>query len=153
MARSEDIFAKLHRSAYDKGLMGQLSSGAWKALCALSVHMKEDGTCWPAQATLAEKLDQSEKAVSRWIGELLAFRWNGKPIVTVVKNPVKDKPGHFYNVYTIHKESGFSIFSDQRNGSCQNERDQEARYNESLNGGHSMEAIMKALGSGTDLGV
>lgn len=118
MAIRDDQFVKLHLNAYHSGLMGAIykeaGANAWLLLCALACYMNEERKCWPTQAQLAKDLKAHEKSVQRWTSELLAFRWKGKPIVTVEKRRTTNNPNHVYNVYTIHQAACFSIYNDYR---------------------------------------
>ena len=71
--------------------------------------MNEKGECFPTQAQIAKGLGVSRQAAQRRLKKLAEYRWNGKALITTVKDRAKD--GTFENTrYTIHPISQLRIF-------------------------------------------
>ena len=90
--RTSRMFLKMYFDAYESGLLGALPAKLWQMLCAVSVHMDREGFCHPSHAGMAAKLGLKRETVSRRMKELLDFRFEGKPVITLErpssKNPV-----------------------------------------------------------------
>lgn len=107
------VFVKLYVSMRSSGLLTSLSDKNLRSLIALATFMDEDGRCYPSQECLAKVLGITQAGVSKRMKTLLAFRWNGRPLVTAVKVRMRD--GRFENtVYTILPETSLSIFGGAR---------------------------------------
>jgi hypothetical protein len=114
MTKKSDLFIRMHLSAYESGLMAALGPQRWWLLCALATYMDKDGYCYPTHEQLAKKLNVDPRTVQRQIKKLLAFRWNGKPIIIAEKVPVDGKPASFERyTYTILPTSQLAIFTGQ----------------------------------------
>jgi len=108
------VFTKLYHSLRTSGLLGKLSDKDFKTLVCLSTFMDAEGRCFPSQEALARALGISRTAVTKRIKSLLAFRWQGKPLVSAKK--VRSLKGKFDNtVYTILPESSLRIFDNNIN--------------------------------------
>ena len=76
--------------------------------------MNAEGHCFPSQEALAKALGISRTAVTKRMKSLLAFRWQGKPLVSARK--VRRNNGKFENtVYTILPKSSLRIFDTKEN--------------------------------------
>jgi DNA-binding Lrp family transcriptional regulator len=108
------VFTKLYHSLRTSGLLAKLSDKDFRTLVCLSTFMDVNGRCFPSQEALAHALGVSRSAVSKRMKSLLAFRWQGKPLVSVRK--VRNNGGKFENtVYTILPESSLRIFNNKEN--------------------------------------
>ena len=108
------VFTKLYHSLRTSGLLGKLSDKDFKTLVCLSTFMDAEGRCFPSQEALARALGISRTAVTKRIKSLLAFRWQGKHLVSAKK--VRSLRGKFDNtVYTILPESSLRIFDNNVN--------------------------------------
>jgi hypothetical protein len=104
------IFLKLYLSLRTSGLLGTISDKDLKTLITLATFMDEQGRCYPSQECLAKSLNLTQAGVAKRMKSLLAFRWQGKPLVSAQK--VRNNDGRFENtVYTILPESSLAIFS------------------------------------------
>ena len=103
------VFVKLYVSMRTSGLLAKISDKDLRTLITLATFMDEDGRCYPSQARLAKALGITQAGVAKRMKTLLAFRWNGKPLVTAVK--VRTRGGRFENsIYTILPETSLRIF-------------------------------------------
>ena len=103
------VFTKLYHSLRTSGLLGRLTDKDFRTLVCLSTFMDADGRCFPSQDKLGQALGVSRSAVTKRMKSLLAFRWEGKPLVSAIK--VRGSVGKFENtVYTILPESSLRIF-------------------------------------------
>ena len=106
------VFTKLYHSVRTSGLLAQLSDKNFRTLICLATFMDANGHCYPSQKALAKALGISRAGVSKRLKSLLAFRWQGKPLVTTVK--VRGNGGLFRNtVYTI-LAPGLRIFDEKK---------------------------------------
>jgi len=123
------VFTKLYHSLRTSGLLGKLSDKDFRTLVCLSTFMDSDGRCFPSQEALAQALGISRTAVTKRVKSLLAFRWQGKPLISAKK--VRSPKGKFDNtVYTILPESSLRIFD--------NKEDKRSHVNTShVAGGHT----------------
>src|SRR6266851_5008546 len=84
--REQRMFVKMYFDARDSGLLAALPDELWKTLCCLATYMDETGNCYPSQALLANDLGIRREHMNKRIKRLLAFRFNGEPILTMAKN-------------------------------------------------------------------
>ncbi len=75
------LFVKLYMAALETGFLAAISDRDWRTLCVLALHMDAEGQCYPALTTLARELGVNLSTASQRIQSLLAFRWQGQPIV------------------------------------------------------------------------
>jgi biotin operon repressor len=108
------MFVKMYFDARDSGLLADIGSRRWHTLCALATYIDEKGLCYPSQARLAKDLGIRREAVNSRIRELLAYRFQGRPIITVRKARLATQNGGRWanNVYEILPVTGFRIFGD-----------------------------------------
>lgn len=104
-----DIFVKFHVDAIRSGLLHDMEPRLWTTLCVIATHIDSKGECWPRQETIAAMMNVSRTTVGKNIRDLLAFRFNGEPVITARK--VRTNSGSFDNtVYTVLPASGFTIY-------------------------------------------
>ena len=75
------LFVKLYMAALETGFLAAISDRDWRTLCVLALHMDAEGQCYPALTTLARELGVNLSTASQRIQSLLAFRWQGQPVV------------------------------------------------------------------------
>jgi hypothetical protein len=80
--------------------------------------MDETGNCYPSQALLANDLGIRREHMNKRIKRLLAFRFNGEPILTMAKNRESKSGGSRWanNIYQVRAISGFAMFDEQKDG-------------------------------------
>ncbi len=104
------IFIKMYVEAVHSGMLADMGPERWQTLCALASFMDRDGKCYPTQELLGHRLGISKENANRRVQKLLKYRWNGEPVLTMIKvrNPISGS--WLKSVYTIHPNSGLSIF-------------------------------------------
>jgi hypothetical protein len=114
--REQRVFVKMHFAARDSGLPATLPDELWKTLCCLATYMDESGNCYPGQALLANDLGISRGHMSKRIKRLLAFRFNGEPILTMSKNRKSKTGGSRWanNIYQVRSIAGFAMFDEPK---------------------------------------
>ena len=101
------VYLRLYVSAFSSGLMAELKPTNSMVLLALCSFMDEDGTCFPTQEQIAERIGVSKPTVNKAINDLLEFKINGKPVLS--RELVQT--GRFKNsVYTVNPVSQVAIF-------------------------------------------
>ena len=85
-----DIFIKLYTAALDSGFLAAISDRDWKTLCVLALHMDADGQCYPSRDHIARALGVNPSTASDRIQRLMAFRWQGQPLVQVTRERQPD---------------------------------------------------------------
>ncbi len=75
------LFVKLYLDALETGFLAAISDRDWRTLCVLALHMDAEGQCYPSLATLARELGVNLSTASQRIQSVLAFRWQGQPVV------------------------------------------------------------------------
>lgn len=113
---TNQLYTKMYHSAIRGGILAALGSGAWVALCVLSVYMNKEGHCFPTQEQVAQQSGVSVDTAKRWLKKLTDFRWNGEPIVEswITRTASGNQKTH----YRILPLSQFAIFEgdiDQTN--------------------------------------
>jgi len=113
-ATERQMFVKMYFEARDSGLLADIGSRRWHTLCALATYIDEKGLCYPSQARLAKDLGVRREAVNSRIRELLDYRFQGRPVITVRKARLATANGGRWanNVYEILPVTGFRIFGD-----------------------------------------
>ena len=108
------MFLKMYFDARDSGLLADIGDRRWRTLSALATYMDEKGLCYPSQARIAKDLGIHRQRVNERIKELLEFRFQGRPVITVRKARLSTRNGGRWanNVYQILPVTGFHIFSD-----------------------------------------
>lgn len=102
------VFTKVYVYARTSGLIAALGPRGWQTLSVLATYMDADGNCFPSQSEIADALRITRQAANERLKELLAFRWEGKPIVMACK--VRGDGQKFANTrYTILPVTGFQF--------------------------------------------
>ena len=103
------IFVKMYVDAVRTGLIADMNTRNWTTLCVIASYMDERGECYPTQSQIAKGLGVSRQTASKYINDLLEYRWQGQAVVEVAK--ARDK-GRFDNSrYTVKSDSGLEIFN------------------------------------------
>jgi len=115
----EQVFLKLHIAARTTGFLADISDRDWKTLCVLATFMDTQGNCYPSQDEIAANLNICRQAANERIKSLLNYRWQGKPVVTMVKyrkDVLTGKKGQRWdnNRYTILPLSNISFGKDEQ---------------------------------------
>lgn len=110
------MFVKMYFEARDSGLLAAMPDELWKTLCCLATYIDENGHCFPSQSLLAKDLAISRQHINKRIQRLLAFQFNGMPILTVTKHRENKRGGSRWtnNVYQLRPITGFAIFDEQK---------------------------------------
>jgi biotin operon repressor len=114
------MFVKMYFDARDSGLLADIGDRRWRTVCALATYMDEKGCCYPSQARIAKDLGTTRESVNRRVQELLAYRFQGRPVVVVQKARLATPQGGRWanNVYQILPVTGFQIFGDDATASA-----------------------------------
>ena len=105
------VFTKVYSYARTSGLIAALGPRGWQTLTVLATYMDADGDCFPSQSEIADALKITRQAANERIKELLAFWWDGKPIILACK--VRGDGQRFENTrYTILPVTGFQFGPD-----------------------------------------
>lgn len=103
------IFVKMYVDAVKHGLIADLGDSNWRTLCVISSFMNEKGDCYPSQEQIAKGLGISRQAAGARIRKLLDYRWQGRALVTAVKD--RSEGGTWENTrYTVMPVSQLRIF-------------------------------------------
>ena len=103
------IYVRLYVDALHSGLLADLGAERWHTLCSIAAFMDEKGECYPTQSKLAAKLGLSRVATNRRIKRLLAYRWQGSPVLKAEKRRGPDQK-YANTVYTVLPISRLAIF-------------------------------------------
>lgn len=106
-----EVFLKLYLSFFTSGLVAALGPERTVALLALASFMDEKGRCYPTNEQIAERIGVHRSTATKWVGKLLDFRWNDRPVVTRTK--VKSANGYTSSVYTVLPISQLAIFDGE----------------------------------------
>ncbi len=113
--RERRMFIKMYFEARDSGLLAAIPGELWKMLCCLATYMNEDGNCYPTQDRIARDLGIRRQRVNERIQNLLNFRFNGQPVLSLNrKTRIRGRWNN--NVYRIQPISALKIF-DKTEGS------------------------------------
>jgi len=112
------MFVKMYFEVRDSGLLAQMPAELWQTLCCLATYMDEHGLCYPGQARMARELGISRQQLNSRLQRLLAFRFDGRLVVTVTKRRVASSQGERFghNLYRIQPIAGFGIFGQKPPG-------------------------------------
>lgn len=112
------LFVKMYFEARDSGLLAAIPDRLWKMLCVLATYIDQNGNCFPSQSRIAKDLGIHRQRVNERIQELLDFRFQGVPVISVSKNRDKRSAGGgtkwANNVYRLYPITGFQIFDQER---------------------------------------
>jgi hypothetical protein len=113
--REKRMFVKMYFDARDSGLLAALPDELWKTLCCLATYMDENGNCYPSQTRLASDLRIRREHMNKRIKRLLAFRFNGEPVITMTKSRESKRGGSRWanNVYRLHSITGLAMFAEE----------------------------------------
>lgn len=103
------IYVRLYVDALHSGLLADLGAERWHTLTAIAAFMDENGECYPTQKKIADKLGISRVAANRRIKKLLAYRWQGNPVLTAEKKRSPDQK-YANTVYRVLSISRLAIF-------------------------------------------
>jgi hypothetical protein len=105
------VFTRLYQTIRTSGLLAKLPDKDFKTLICLATFVDAYGNCFPPREALAQGLGISSAEVAKRINSLLAFRWQGKPLVLAKK--IKGWKGMFETtVYSILPESGLRTLGE-----------------------------------------
>lgn len=76
------IFVKMYVGAVRDGLMADMGVRNWATLCVIASFMDAEGNCWPTQEQIAKGLGVSRQTASKYVNDLLEYRWKGDALVT-----------------------------------------------------------------------
>lgn len=103
------IFVKMYVDAVRSGLIADMGAKNWTTLCVIASFMDEKGECYPTQDYIAKGLGVSRQTANKYVNDLLEYRWQGQPVVRVVKERNKGKFAN--NRYTVLPVSNLEIFN------------------------------------------
>src|SRR5712692_10556253 len=107
--RERRMFVKMYFDARESGLLASIPGELWKMLCCLATYMDENGNCYPTQERIARDLGIRRQRVNERIQDLLNFRFNGQPVLSLKpKTRVRGRWNN--NVYRIQPISALKIF-------------------------------------------
>lgn len=102
------IFVKMYVSAARNGLIADMGARNWTTLCVIASFMDAKGECYPTQAQIARDLGVSRQTANKYVNDLLEYRWQGKPVIRVIKDRAKGRFDN--NRYTVLPISQLTIF-------------------------------------------
>lgn len=91
----EDLYVQVWRNPIYYGkLLDILGAKDWHTLTALAMFMDAEGECYPKEETLGQILGLKNIAtISRRIGSLEKKKFEGHPVLTVVRSRAKNEKG------------------------------------------------------------
>lgn len=104
------VFVKLNVDATRSGMIADMGPELWATLCVIAAHMDGEGRCYPSQDTIGRLLGVSRQTANKYVQRLLAYRWQGEPVLTVEKKDRGDGGRFYRNAYKVMENSGLSIF-------------------------------------------
>jgi hypothetical protein len=107
---AERVFVKLYVAARESGLLAAISDRDWKTLCTLATYMDGDGYCHPSQAELAKAMGCSRQMANERVKSLAAFRFQGRPVLLVVKGARAESGEWARNGYRVLPISRLRIY-------------------------------------------
>ncbi len=106
------MFVKMYFEARDSGLLATLPAELWQTLCCLATYMDVDGYCYPGQRRMARELGISRQQLNARLQKLVAFRFQGRPVMHVTKERRGGGGQWARNIYKVLPISGLGIFGD-----------------------------------------
>lgn len=76
-----EVFVTWCVDMFHSGLVAELGVERFTTLMAITTYMDESGQCSPTQKQLANDLGVTIRTIHKYVKRLLAFRWNGQPII------------------------------------------------------------------------
>ena len=111
------IFVKMYVDAVRDGLIADMGPKNWTTLCVIASFMNEKGECYPTQSQIAKGLGVSRQTANKYVSDLLAYRWEGQPVVRSVRS--RDENGRWENTrYTVLPISRLAIFNQSMSTSA-----------------------------------
>ena len=107
------MFVKMYFEARDSGLLAALPAELWQTLCCLATYMDSDGYCYPGQRRMARELGIGRQQLNARLKRLVAFRFQGRPVIHVTKERRSDAGQWARNVYKVLPISGLGIFGEK----------------------------------------
>ena len=107
------MFVKMYFEARDSGLLAALPAELWQTLCCLATYMDVDGYCYPGQRRMARELGISRQQLNARLQKLVAFRFQGRPVIHVTKERRGGGGQWARNIYKVLPISGLGIFGDK----------------------------------------
>jgi hypothetical protein len=104
------IYLRMYTDALHSGLLADMGPERWLTLCAIAAFMDKDGNCYPTQQLIADKLNISRETANRRIKRLLAYRWQGQPVIEAVRQRNTETQQWANTVYTVLPISMLAIF-------------------------------------------
>lgn len=94
------IFIRFYVAARTTGFLASIGAENLQTFLAIATFMDADGRSFPTEVQIAQALGVSRRQVIRRLQKLLEFRWQGQPLVEVVR--VRTPGGQWDNLrYTI----------------------------------------------------
>lgn len=117
-AWQERVFVKVFAFARTSGLIAALGAQRWQTLSVLATYMNAAGECFPSQEEIAQALGITRSKAALRLKDLLAFRWEGRPLVVACRARAPRSNGRGgerweNNRYTILPVSGFTFGPEQ----------------------------------------
>ncbi|MGH2530919.1 MAG: helix-turn-helix domain-containing protein [Thermomicrobiales bacterium] len=107
---TERLFVKLYLAARTSGLLASVSDRDWKTLCTLATYMDGEGYCYPSQAELARAMGCSRQMANERVKSLAEFRFQGQPVLLVVKGNRRESGKWARNGYRVLPVSNLRIY-------------------------------------------
>lgn len=101
-------FVKMYTDTVHSGMAADMGAELFHTLAVIASFANGDGRCFPSQQTLADRMGVTRETANRRIKRLLAYRWQGEPVISAEK--VKGGSGWDRTGYVLHRNCGFGIF-------------------------------------------
>lgn len=105
-----NLYLRMYLDALHSGFLGDIGAERWHTLCTIAAFMDKDGNCFPTQSQIAKSLGISERAAGNRIRKLLAYRWQGQPVVIAEKKRNKKTKQWANTTYRVLPISRLAIF-------------------------------------------
>jgi len=112
---TDNLYLQIWRNPiFNDHLLAQITAEQWHTFTALAVFMNKKGECYPSQSKLKQFLGLHNVAsVSRRIASLEKARFNGTPLITVIRGKKTKNKGKLIfasNSYQLNQNI-ITIFS------------------------------------------
>ncbi len=112
---ADNLYLQIWRNPiFNDHLLAQITAEQWHTFTALAVFMNKKGECYPSQSKLKQFLGLHNVAsVSRRIASLEKARFNGMPLITVIRGKKTKNKGKLIfasNSYLLNQNI-ITIFS------------------------------------------
>jgi hypothetical protein len=108
---NNEIYLKLYLNAFKSGLVAKLGTEKFTTLLAIASYMDENGSCYPTQEQIGERIGVSRKTAGKYINDLLEERIDGKPLIVREKKRNPAISPNEFSVYTVLPLSQVAIFN------------------------------------------